>query len=60
MMTAVPLFYTGLIVCLNIIATGSGSNLFPPEQFDTFTQEEIDERVKGSKIVVVSEQVLSP
>ena len=43
MITAVPLFYTGLIVCLNIIATGGGSNLFPPEQFSTFTQKEIDE-----------------
>lgn len=57
MATAVPTFYTGLIVCLNIIATGGGSNLFPPEQFSTFAQEEIDERIKGSKIVVVSEQV---
>lgn len=59
MVTAVPLFYTGLVVCLNIIAQGGGSNLFPPEQFSTFTQEEIQERIKGSKIVVVSEQVSS-
>lgn len=59
MITAVPLFYTGLVVCLNIIAQGGGSNLFPPEQFATFTQEEIQERIKGSKIVVVSEQVSS-
>lgn len=57
MITAVPLFYTGLIVCLNIIASGGGSNLFPPEQLSTFTQKEIDERIKGSKIVVISEQV---
>jgi hypothetical protein len=57
MATAVPVFYTGLIACLNVTATGGGSNLFPPEQFSTFTQEEIDERIKGSKIVVVSEQV---
>jgi hypothetical protein len=57
MLTAVPLFYTGLIVCLNIIATGGGSNLFPPEQFPTFTEIEIEERIKGSKIVIVSEQV---
>lgn len=57
MLTAVPLFYTGLIVCLNVIAHGGGSNLFPPEQFSTFTQPEIDERIKGSKIVIVSEQV---
>jgi hypothetical protein len=57
MMTAIPIFYTGLIVSLNAIATGGGSNLFPPEQFNAFTQEEIDERIEGSKIVVVSEQV---
>lgn len=57
MLTVVPIFYTGLVACLNIIASGGGSNLFPPEQFSSFTQEEIDERVKGSKIVVVSEQV---
>lgn len=59
MLTAVPLFYTGLMVCLNVIARGGGSNLFPPEQFSAFTQQEIDERIKGSKIVVVSEQVSS-
>ncbi|KAI4915738.1 hypothetical protein J4E90_004184 [Alternaria incomplexa] len=58
MVTAVPTFYTGLIVCLNTIATGGGSNLFPPELFSTFTQGEIDERIKGSKIVVVSEQCM--
>lgn len=57
MLTAVPVFYTGLVVCLNVTATGGGSNLYLPEQFNTFTQEDIDERIKGSKIVVVSEQV---
>lgn len=57
MVTAVPLFYTGLIACLNIIASGGGSNLFPPEQFAGMSQEEISERIKGSKIVIVSEQV---
>lgn len=57
MLTAVPLFYTGLITCLNVIASGGGSNLFPPEQFSTFSEAEIQERIKGSKIVIVSEQV---
>ncbi|KAF2682669.1 hypothetical protein K458DRAFT_390591 [Lentithecium fluviatile CBS 122367] len=56
MMTAVPAFYTILIVCLNVIATGGGSNMFLPEEFDTFTEEDIKERIKGSKIVLVSEQ----
>ncbi|ORY04034.1 hypothetical protein BCR34DRAFT_617622 [Clohesyomyces aquaticus] len=58
MMTAVPAFYTMLVVCLNLIATGGGSNLYPPEQFDTFTPAEIEERIKGSKIVIVSEQAM--
>jgi hypothetical protein len=59
MITAVPLFYTGLIATLNVIAAGGGSNLFPPEQFASMSQFEIDERVKGSKIVIISEQVCS-
>ncbi|CAE7001827.1 hypothetical protein PTTW11_01300 [Pyrenophora teres f. teres] len=58
MITAVPLLYTGLVVCLNLIATGGGSNLFPPEQLSTFTQADIDDRIKGSKIVVLSEQCM--
>ncbi|KAH6638366.1 hypothetical protein C7974DRAFT_159668 [Boeremia exigua] len=58
MLTAVPLFYTGLIVCLNVIAQGGGSNLFPPEEFSTFSQKDIEERIKGSKIVIVSEQCM--
>lgn len=51
-------FYTMLIVCLNVIAEGGGSNLYPPEQYSTFTSNDIKERIKGSKIVIVSEQVL--
>ncbi|KAH4807747.1 hypothetical protein HBH61_127350 [Parastagonospora nodorum] len=58
MITAVPLFYTGLIACLNIIAAGGGSNLFLPEEFATFSPADIDERIKGSKIVIVSEQCM--
>jgi hypothetical protein len=52
-------FYTILIVCLNVIATGGGSNLFLPEEYATFTEDDIQERIKGSKIVIVSEQVSS-
>ncbi|KAF2118445.1 hypothetical protein BDV96DRAFT_386512 [Lophiotrema nucula] len=58
MITAVPALYTTLIVCLNLIAGGGGSNLYPPEQFATFTPDDIQERIKGSKIVVVSEQAM--
>ncbi|EOA86357.1 uncharacterized protein SETTUDRAFT_109769, partial [Exserohilum turcica Et28A] len=58
MMTLVPGFYTGLMISLNAIATGGGSNLFPPGHMDDFTQEEIDARIKGSKVVLVSEQCM--
>jgi len=58
MISVVPLLYTGLVLCLNRTSVGGGSNLFLPEQLSTFTQEDINERIKGSKVVVVSEQVL--
>lgn len=49
--------YTTLVVCLNVIAGGGGSNLYLPDEFDTFSPLDIQERIKGSKIVIVSEQV---
>jgi hypothetical protein len=51
------LLYILLVVSLNHIAIGGGSNLFLPEELSTFSPYEIQERIKGSKIVVVSEQV---
>ncbi|KAI9778506.1 MAG: hypothetical protein M1839_008036 [Geoglossum umbratile] len=51
-------FYTMLVSCLNVIAQGGGSNLFLPEEYATFTETDIQERIKGSKIVVVSEQAM--
>ncbi|GAB7349123.1 hypothetical protein MBLNU459_g8069t1 [Dothideomycetes sp. NU459] len=51
-------FYTMLVVCLNVIAGGGGSNLFEPDQLATFTPEDIRERINGSKIVIVSEQAM--
>ena len=50
-------WYTMLVICLNVIASGGGSNLYLPGEYETFTQKEIKERIKGSKIVIVSEQV---
>ncbi|KAH7346864.1 hypothetical protein BKA65DRAFT_285935 [Rhexocercosporidium sp. MPI-PUGE-AT-0058] len=50
--------YTALIVCLNVIAGGGGSNLYRPEEFVTFTEKDIQDRIKGSKIVIVSEQAM--
>lgn len=43
---------------VNVIADGGGSNLFPPGLDATFTQSDIDDRIYGSKIVVVSEQAM--
>jgi hypothetical protein len=50
--------YAALVTCLNKITTGGGSNLFPPEDFVLFSEEEIQERIKGSKIVIISEQAM--
>ncbi len=52
--------YTTLVVCLNVIAGGGGSNLYLPDEFSTFSPLDIQERIKGSKIVIVSEQVHAP
>ncbi len=51
-------FYTILVVCLNVISAGGGSNLYLPSDYPNgFTPEETEERILGSKIVIVSEQV---
>lgn len=50
--------YTVLIVTLNAIARGGGSNLYPPELEGTFTPEIIQMRKNGSKVVLVSEQAM--
>lgn len=44
---------------MNVIASGGGSNLYEPGEDANFTEEDIKERIFGSKIVVVSEQVRS-
>lgn len=58
LMILVAIFYTTLVVCLNVIAGGGGSNLYLPEDFITFTPEQIQDRIQGSKIVVISEQAM--
>ena len=41
-----------------MIASGGGSNLFPPEQLAHFTEAEISARIYGSKLVLISEQAM--
>jgi len=53
--------YTATIVSLNVIASGGGSNLYDPAQEGPgsphpFSEAETEERIYGSKIVIVSEQ----
>ncbi|KAK2009761.1 hypothetical protein LZ32DRAFT_537265 [Colletotrichum eremochloae] len=52
------LFYTLLLVTLNMIIDNGGSNLFPPEKLSTFTADDVAARVAGSKMVLVSEQAM--
>ncbi|KAF1989610.1 hypothetical protein K402DRAFT_349569 [Aulographum hederae CBS 113979] len=58
LMVAALACYTTLIVCLNVIVKGGGSNLYTPAEYESFTPEDIQERIKGSKIVVGSEQAM--
>ena len=50
--------YTALLVSMNLIVVGGGSNLFPPDEWRSFTPEQVKDRIKGSKIVLVSEQAM--
>ncbi|KAJ5493729.1 hypothetical protein N7463_009816 [Penicillium fimorum] len=49
------LWYTLLCVALNEVASGGGSNLMTEEDIKSLTDKIIDERVRGSKWVFVSE-----
>ncbi|KAL2880129.1 hypothetical protein SGCOL_004514 [Colletotrichum sp. CLE4] len=52
------ILFTVLVALLNIITDGGGSNLYPPELEGTFTEAEIEDRIHGSKLVLVSEQAM--
>ena len=49
--------YTLLIALLNKTTSNGGGNLYYPEEFATFSAEEIRKRTANSKLLVVSEQV---
>jgi hypothetical protein len=57
MMIATLVPYTALLVTMNIISH-TNSNLIPPGvDVNDFTQQEISDRIYGSKLVVVVEQM---
>lgn len=51
-------WYITLVVCLNAIVAGGGSNLLKEAVAVSLTEEEKKEVVRGSKIVIVSEQAM--
>lgn len=57
LMVLVLAWYTLLVVMLYVIVNGGGSNLAYPEEYATFTPTEVKDRIYGSKLVIVSEQV---
>lgn len=60
LMVLATIWYSLLVATFVAIVEGGGSNLFLPEELDTFTQEEVEDRIFRSKLVVMSEQVCSP
>ncbi|KAI7567341.1 hypothetical protein KC346_g20767, partial [Hortaea werneckii] len=52
------IWYTLLVVAINRIVFGGGSNFMTPEEEAALTPEIKAERVKGSKWVLVSEQAM--
>ncbi|TDZ25351.1 hypothetical protein Cob_v001666 [Colletotrichum orbiculare MAFF 240422] len=50
--------FTTLVALLNIITDGGGSNLVPPDVEPTLTPADVEARVHGSKLVLVSEQAM--
>ncbi|EQB47680.1 hypothetical protein CGLO_13148 [Colletotrichum gloeosporioides Cg-14] len=50
--------FTALIALLNIITENGGSNLFPIEDYATFSPQDIEARIANSKLVLISEQCM--
>ncbi|KAJ6102925.1 hypothetical protein N7486_005352 [Penicillium sp. IBT 16267x] len=55
LMVVAVCFYTAFVVTNIQIAEGGGSSLYLPGQFETFTAQEIQERITGSKVEFASE-----
>lgn len=57
MMLATLVPYTALLVTINIVSHTSSNLIVPGEDVSTFSPKEIADRVYGSKLVVVVEQM---
>lgn len=51
-------WYTVLVISVNKIIFGGGSNFMTPEEKTALTPETTKERIMGSKWVIVSEQAM--
>jgi hypothetical protein len=49
--------YTALLVTINIVAHTNSNLILPGEDVNTFSAQEISDRVYGSKLVLVVEQM---
>lgn len=58
LMVHAAIWYTLLVVSINKIIFGGGSNFMTPEEEAALTPETIRERIAGSKWVFVSEQAM--
>ncbi|TLD33706.1 hypothetical protein PspLS_00716 [Pyricularia sp. CBS 133598] len=56
--SSTQVLYTGLIVGLNVLSSGGGSVPYPPDASGPLTEEDIQTRIKGSKVVIINEQCL--
>lgn len=50
-------WYTAFVITNIKIIDGGGSSLYLPGEFETFTPDDIRQRITGSKIEFASEQV---
>ncbi|KAI9746072.1 MAG: hypothetical protein M1818_000753 [Claussenomyces sp. TS43310] len=60
LMVLVACLYTTIITTLNVSNSFEGTNCYPPELFQTFDAADIQNRILGSKVELVSEQVFDP
>ncbi len=51
-------WYTLLVVSINMMIAGGGSNFMTPDEIASLTPQTVKERVEGSKWVFVSEQAM--